>query len=178
MFGGPAPITSPQGNVVGYYDHDAGKVGMQMTAAYVQIAPLIHPAGWMEVVGTKASTPLLQAIDHGILETLQRHHPVPLHMGGHWLQELAPLRASLHNELHGMLRTALKEAGLPNVGGTQGSKAVWLRHFEANPDSYGKALEILQRVTRDFDRAKGTNVTYYLDRELARMAAKTQRRAP
>jgi hypothetical protein len=59
MFGGPAPITSPEGNVVGYYDHDAGKVGMQMTAAYAQIAPLFQPVGWMAVVGTKASTAAL-----------------------------------------------------------------------------------------------------------------------
>lgn len=77
-----------------------------------------------------------------------------------------------------MLRTAFKEAGLPSVGGKQGSRDVWLRYFETNPDSYGEALKILQRVTRDFDKAKGTNVTYYLDHELAKMAARTQRRAP
>lgn len=82
LFGGPAPLTSPGGHVIGYYDHAAGKAAMHMTAGYAEIAPLFHPAGWMEVVGTKASTPLLQAIDDGILEALQRHHPVPLHMGG------------------------------------------------------------------------------------------------
>lgn len=171
-------MTSPQGNVIGHYDHDAGKAGLQITGVYASIAPFFQPAGWMEVVGTKASTPLLQAIDDGILEALQRHHPVPLHMGGRWWQELAPLRASLHTELHGMLRTAFKEAGLPNVGGRQGSKAIWLQHFEANPDSYSDALKILQRVTGEFDKVKGTNVAYYLEKELAKMAARTQRRAP
>lgn len=94
------------------------------------------------------------------------------------MQELAPLRTSLHTELHGMLRTAFKEAGLPNVGGKQGSKEIWLRYFEDNPDSYSETLKILQRVTGDFDKAKGTNVTSYLEKELAKMAARTQRRAP
>lgn len=178
LFGGPAPMTSPQGNVVGYYDHDAGKVGLQITAAYAGIAPIFQSGGWLDAVGTKAASPVIQAIDNGIVEALQRHHPVPRHMGGRWLQELAPLRTSLHTELHDMLRMAFKEAGFPSVGGKQGSRDVWLRYFETNPDSYGEALKILQRVTRDFDKAKGTNVTYYLDRELAKMAARTQRRAP
>lgn len=178
LFGGPAPITSPGGNVVGYYDHDAGKVGLQITAAYASIASIFHPAGWMEVVGTKAASPVIRAIDQGILEALQRHHPVPLHMGGRWLQELAPLRTSLHTDLHRMLRTAFKEVGFPKVGGKGGSKADWVAHFEANPDSYSKALEILQRVTRDFDKTRGTNVTTYLERELAMMAERTRRKAP
>jgi hypothetical protein len=176
LFGGPAPMTSPQGNVIGHYDHDAGKVGLQITGVYASIAPFFQPGGWMDVVGTKASTPLLQAIDDGILEALQRHHPVPLHMGGRYLQELAPLRERLHVELHSILRSAFKEAGgLPNTGGKGGARADWVAYFEANPERYNEALSILQRVTREFDKAKGTNVSMYLDRELARMAERTRR---
>lgn len=33
-------------------------------------------------------------------------------------------------------------------------------------------------MTRDFDKAKGANVTSYLEEELAKMAARTQRLAP
>ncbi len=176
MFGGPARITSPEGNTVGYYDHDAGKVAMQMTAAYAEIAPLFHPGGWMEAGSAKVGTPLLKAIDDAIWEALQKHHPVPLHMGGRYLQELAPLRETLHVEFHSMLRSAFKKAGgFPNTGGKGGARADWVAYFEANPDRYSEALSILQRVTRDFDKAKGTNASMYLDRELARMAERTRR---
>ena len=73
-----------------------------------------------------------------------------------------------------MLRSAFKEAGLPNVGGPGGAKANWLAHFEASPESYNKALEILQRTTREFDKIRGTNVSRYLEKELAKMAERTR----
>lgn len=62
----------------------------------------------------------------GIIEALEQHHPMPSHMGGGLLQDRAPLRKSLHRELHGLLRRAFLEAGFPNVGGKLGSKDVWL----------------------------------------------------
>lgn len=143
MFGGPAPIVSPEGNTVGYYDHDAGKAGMQITGVYAGIAPLFMPQGWMDVVGTRASTPIVEALDRGIVEALQGHHAVPKHMGGRVAQELAPLRESYHSELHKMLREAFQQAGLPPVGGRAGSRDVWTARFAENAESYDKALDIL-----------------------------------
>ncbi|MDB5427768.1 MAG: hypothetical protein JWR47_225 [Phenylobacterium sp.] len=48
LFGGPVPLTSPEGHVVGYYDHQAAKAGLGITAQYAQIAPWLQPAGWMD----------------------------------------------------------------------------------------------------------------------------------
>jgi hypothetical protein len=62
-----------------------------------------------------------------------------------------------------------------NTGGKGGARADWVAYFEANPEGYNEALSILQRVTREFDKAKGTNASMYLDRELARMAERTRR---
>jgi hypothetical protein len=48
LFGGPVPLTNPEGQVVGYYDHQAAKAGLGITAQYAQIAPWLQPAGWMD----------------------------------------------------------------------------------------------------------------------------------
>lgn len=48
LFGGPVPLTDPEGHVVGYYDHQAAKAGLGITAQYAQIAPWLQPAGWMD----------------------------------------------------------------------------------------------------------------------------------
>lgn len=52
LFGGPVPLTSPEGNIVGYYDHQAAKAGLGLTAEYSEIAPLFHPGGWLDSVLT------------------------------------------------------------------------------------------------------------------------------
>ena len=48
LFGGPVPLTSPEGQVVGYYDHQAAKAGLGIMAHYAQIASWLQPAGWMD----------------------------------------------------------------------------------------------------------------------------------
>lgn len=48
MFGGPVPLTNPEGRVVGYYDHQAARAGLELTGRYAQIAPWLQPAGWMD----------------------------------------------------------------------------------------------------------------------------------
>jgi hypothetical protein len=48
LFGGPVPLTSPEGHVVGYYDHQSAKAGLGITAQYAQIAPWLQPAGFMD----------------------------------------------------------------------------------------------------------------------------------
>jgi hypothetical protein len=48
LFGGPVPLTNPEGHVIGYYDHQAAKAGLGITAQYAQVAPWLQPAGWVD----------------------------------------------------------------------------------------------------------------------------------
>ncbi|MDB5423867.1 MAG: hypothetical protein JWQ29_1283 [Phenylobacterium sp.] len=74
LFGGPVPLTSPEGNVVGYYDHQAAKAGLGITAQYAEIAPWLQPAGWMDGliaggvarVGPSAVAPAVRAVESGL----------------------------------------------------------------------------------------------------------------
>lgn len=50
--------------------------------------------------------------------------------------------------------------------GPNGSKAAWLDHFRMNPGSEEKAIEILRRVTADFDRTQGSSITPKLEKAL------------
>jgi len=78
LFGGPVPLTSPEGNVVGYYDHQAAKAGLGITAQYAEIAPWLQPAGWMDGliaggvarVGPSAVAPAVRAVESGLKEPL------------------------------------------------------------------------------------------------------------
>ena len=74
LFGGPVPLTSPEGNVVGYYDHQAAKAGLGITAQYAQIAPWLQPAGFMDGLiaggGSRVAlpgvAPAARAIENGL----------------------------------------------------------------------------------------------------------------
>jgi len=87
-------------------------------------------------------------------------------MGGPITQELVELIASKHRAFHADLASALRKAGFPRVGGTEGSMAHWLEHFKNNPEAEEKAIEILRQVTSDFDRAHGTSITPKLEKAL------------
>ncbi|HZZ69552.1 MAG TPA: hypothetical protein VFE18_15370, partial [Phenylobacterium sp.] len=56
LFGGPVPLTSPEGNVVGYYDHQAAKAGLGLIAEDSEVAPLFQPGGWMDGLLENGST--------------------------------------------------------------------------------------------------------------------------
>jgi hypothetical protein len=99
---------------------------------------------------------------------IQRHHSLPKFMGGVAKQELTNLYHSLHQNLHGKLAVALKEAGFPRVGGKGGGTVDWAEYFRLNPQSRDEAVEILRRVTRDFDKANRTSVSRYLENELGK----------
>lgn len=86
------------------------------------------------------------------------HHPEPKYMGGPKNQELVRIEDELHRRFHNMLARAQREAGFPRVGGRGGSKAVWDDHFDRNPGSRDKAMEILRRISQEFDEAYGTNI--------------------
>lgn len=96
------------------------------------------------------------------------HHSFPKFLGGAREQVLAPLHRSLHVDLHVALETALKQAGFPRVGGRGGGAADWAEYFRLNPGKADEALQILQKVTRDFDKFNGTKVSKYLDDTLAK----------
>jgi hypothetical protein len=73
MFGGPVPLTDPEGHIVGYYDHQAAKAGLGITAQYAQIAPWLQPAGWIDGLiaggGSRIAlgvAPAVRAVENGL----------------------------------------------------------------------------------------------------------------
>lgn len=74
LFGGPAPLTSPGGHVVGYYDHQAAKAGLEITAQYAKMAPWLQPAGWIDGliagggrrVALSEAAPAIRAVESGL----------------------------------------------------------------------------------------------------------------
>jgi hypothetical protein len=74
LFGGPVPLTSPEGHVVGYYDHQAAKAGLGITAQYAQIAPWLQPAGWIDGliagggsrIALSGVAPAVRAVESGL----------------------------------------------------------------------------------------------------------------
>jgi hypothetical protein len=95
LFGGPVPLTDPEGHVVGYYDHQAAKAGLGITAQYAQIAPWLQPAGWIDgliggtaafggkllsALGPQAETAVAEGIAEGPIakaaaQAFHEHHP-------------------------------------------------------------------------------------------------------
>lgn len=167
LFGGPVPITSPEGNVVGYYDHQAAKAGLGLTAEYAQVAPLFQPGGWMDGLLENGGSRIASAISDGIEEAVENHHALPKFMGGAADQETIALRKSLHRGVHAVLHPALKDAGLLNVGGKGGATADWLRYFDEVPGSREKAFQVLRNVYGEFDRIHGTAIAKHLEKVLA-----------
>lgn len=103
---------------------------------------------------------------------IEGHHALPKFMGGPNKQELAALFQSLHREFHVELSAALRKAGFPRVGGKGGGIDDWAYFFERNIGKRDEALQILQDVTRSFDKRRGTKISKYLD------AAMTQSKTP
>ena len=48
---------------------------------------------------------------------------------------------------------------IPPVGGKSGSKIMWDKHYDRYPGSREEAMEILRRVSREFDEIYGTNIS-------------------
>jgi len=120
-------------------------------------------------LGYKIGPDVVRGIIHG-------HHSWPKFMGGPSKQDLSRLYESIHGMFHDDLARALKEAGFPRVGGRGGGTADWTEYFRLNPGKQEEAINILRRVTRDFDRKNSTNISKYLDDTLAR--GKTPSSAP
>jgi len=114
-----------------------------------------------------------RAVQRGIFGPGHGHHPIPRFMGGAADQALADMAPPMHRAFHDALRTELRKAGFPPVGGTSGSAEVWLKMFKADPTKRQQAIDILKRVSRDFDVERGTSIWPNLDRELGMAKAGT-----
>jgi RHS repeat-associated protein len=162
MFGGPVPINDDNGHPIGYYHHEVAAVAFQITGRYAEVASLIYGADSGAEFSDSRSF-----VGKGIDEALHGHHPYPKYLGGPRDQELAFIKKSLHMAFHGDLQAALKEAGLPlPMGGRTGSTQAWAQYFAANPGAERKALQVLIKVTKDFDKANGTKISAYLQSAL------------
>jgi hypothetical protein len=107
-----------------------------------------------------------KAVHRGIFGAGQDHHSFPEFMGGPAKQDLVNLAPPIHKALHRNITSALRKTGSPPVGGRTGAKKVWLNIFKQKPATRDAAIEILRRVTRDFDIERGTSITPHLEREL------------
>jgi hypothetical protein len=92
-------------------------------------------------------------------DAIHSHHVDPKYMGGAADGERVDLVDELHRRFHSMLGKAHREAGFPPVGGKSGSAEKWAEHYARNPGSRDEAMEILRRVSREFDETYGTNIT-------------------
>jgi hypothetical protein len=90
------------------------------------------------------------------------HHAYPMFMGGPKKQVLAPIFESVHDPFHAELRSALRQAGFPPIGGRTGSTERWLEYFRQNPEREVEANRILRDVTRKFDRRNNTGFSGYI----------------
>lgn len=102
----------------------------------------------------------------GVKGAIHAHHVEPMFMGGRAEQKTYDLIAQFHRKFHSELQAALKEGGFPRVGGKGGSRDDWMEFFKANPEARDRAVEILRRVSRDFDIERGTSILPALEKEL------------
>lgn len=133
----------------------------------------------LEAIGTAAATIMTSgapaalealALDGiagaGIKGAIHGHHVYPKFMGGRLTQKTYELIAQFHSKFHVNLQAALKGPGIPRVGGRGGSKDDWAEFFKMYPEARDKAVEILRRVSRDFDIEHGTLILPALEKEL------------
>jgi hypothetical protein len=166
LFGGPVPLHGPTGQVVGYYDHQAARAGLEITGHAANVAQNVYtpdvPLGLLEHVAPGAAAAIFRAID----EWIELHHPFPKFMGGPLRQELEALKARSHRLFHADLASALREAGHLPVGGRAGSRDRWLKYFAEFPEAEDEAIKILRQVTAKFDRTHGSSITPKLEKAL------------
>lgn len=123
----------------------------------------------LSALGPEAETAVAEGIAESpaakaATQAIHSHHVNPKYMGGAADGERVDLVDELHRRFHSMLGKAHREAGFPPVGGKSGSGVRWGEHFELNPGSRDEALEILRRVSREFDDLYGTNISSKLPR--------------
>ena len=139
---------------------DLGEIG-------AGVASLFSGAGLggelLSALGPEAETAVAEGIAESpaakaAAQATHSHHVNPKYMGGAADGERVDLVDDLHRRFHSMLGKAHREAGFPPVGGKSGSKMRWDEHYDLYPASRERAMEILRRVSREFDEIHGTNI--------------------
>jgi hypothetical protein len=85
----------------------------------------------------------------------QGHYPIPQFLGGHDNQVLHSLSNSDHSAFHTMLNHALKTGGFDGLDGNSSTDR-WVGYFTNNPDEQRRALDIVLRLSGEYDHISGT----------------------
>ena len=89
-----------------------------------------------------------------------KHHALPMFLGGDASQVLCKIPKRYHVEFHGILANRLKKAGFPlPVGGRGGSAVDWANYMNQHPGSQRMAFDAVLDASRNIDAKYGTNIT-------------------
>jgi hypothetical protein len=109
-----------------------------------------------------------QIVEKFLATPFDRHHPLPMFLGGEEEQVRAIIPKSVHDEFHSLLRTELRDAGFRlNIGSPSGSTPKWREMFEKNAGSQGKAFDAVLKASRAIDMKHGTEITQKVWENLA-----------
>ncbi len=119
------------------------------TDAGLSLAAVVPVAG-MLATGSKVTKKIIT----------NEHHGIPKFMGGFEDgQKYTNLPSDLHSEFHVDLMAALKDSGLPRVGGRGGSTVDWARYMNQSPGAQRDAFDALLGTARQYDQRYGTTMT-------------------
>ena len=108
-----------------------------------------------EIVGKFLATPF------------DRHHPLPMFLGGHQEQLLSKIPKSVHEEFHASLRQELRAKGLNlRIGGPEGSRDDWAVYLGKDATMQGKAFDAVLQASRAMDAKHGTSITEWVWKNL------------
>jgi hypothetical protein len=111
------------------------------------------------LLAAKTQGEVASIVDTFLGTAFDRHHPLPMFLGGDSKQALARIPKSVHDEFHAELRRELRAGGfnLP-IGTKAGSTEKWLQHFEDNPGAQGRAFDAVLNASRAIDSKHGTEI--------------------
>jgi len=193
IFGGPVPLRSPTGAVVGPYDHQVVSAAFDLTGKAAAVAPFFDPALWagipeiMVAIGAARAGAVRSALAAVQRGTIDGHHVIPKFMGGAVKDPTLPLDTGVHIANHQVLNAGLKkppmalQLGRPNfppVGGSGGSTADWGNFLFEHPGRYDDALTVLRATAAKIDRKYGTSIGVELSKRLKPSQGRGRNMAP